>query len=472
MSVLNRGTFYLSLGWSVQLIAGYLMKIWLTRELGPSEYGNYGVVMSILLWIEMGAINGLSTATQKFIADSPDNARGILWSIAKIQMIVNSILFLPCFFCASHIANLLKAPELGVLIQIAIWDIWVYSLYFMFFSLMNGLQRFDRQAGILIFYATTKVVFVVFLVRVTHSISGALIGNIIASIGGLLFGLLLSRKVLSHSDHKKQETRPLIRFALPVAINVLTMQLLFSVDLWFIMFHWGSESAGYYIAASDIARIPYYLFLALSSVVMPVLSSALTNNNKQLIKDTVRQAIWMISIIIIPIAALAFIYSKEIIILIFKYEFIDSADVLNILIWGISLFAFYYLLTTMINADNKPHFSLVMTILILFVNVILNAWLVPAMGIRGGALATSISLLVGSIGMSYIVYKRFKILMTGLSMIRILAAASVMIVIGCFLPVNGIMLFPTGVVLFCIYILILVGLREITLNDILKYMKM
>lgn len=466
MSELKRGTLILFIGWTVQLLAGYALKILIAGQLGPIGYGQYGVVMSILLWIEMGAINGFSTTVQKFVADDPKNLKSILLTVGKVQLLVNAVLFCLCYFNAQSIAGLFQDTQLSSLLQFALWDIWIYSFYFLFFAALNGLHQFGKQTLVISVYALSKLLFVVLLLSTMHSVQGALLANILASAAGLLPGIILIHSHWGQSENHKIQIPKLLKFAMPVALNVLTMQLLFSIDLWFVKYYQGSEAAGYYTAASDIARVPYYLFFALSSVVLPMLSRALTNQETLLIKQTIRSAIRLICIVIVPIAVLTSVYSKELILLVFKSDFIAAGSVLRILIWGISLCAYYYLLTTIFNADNKPQLSLILTLGVLVLDVVLNAVLVPRLGIRGGAIATTMALLGGVFIGSLVVYNRFKVLMAFISILKIIAAAFTMGCLAWFLPAYGFYLFPMGLFLVLIYGLILLILKEIKLSDI------
>ena len=52
---------------------GFVASAILTRKLGPTEYGIYGVVISQLLWLEMLLNTGVSGATAKLMADGRDD---------------------------------------------------------------------------------------------------------------------------------------------------------------------------------------------------------------------------------------------------------------------------------------------------------------------------------------------------------------------------------------------------------------
>jgi O-antigen/teichoic acid export membrane protein len=66
-SVAARGTIELLVARGCFLVSGYLIAVILARGLGPLEYGVYGVVMSLLVWLEMLGSIGVPGAMTKRI---------------------------------------------------------------------------------------------------------------------------------------------------------------------------------------------------------------------------------------------------------------------------------------------------------------------------------------------------------------------------------------------------------------------
>ena len=57
-----RGTVQLLMGRGLFMVSGYLIAVILARGLGPVEYGIYGMVMSLLLWLEVAGDMGIRRA--------------------------------------------------------------------------------------------------------------------------------------------------------------------------------------------------------------------------------------------------------------------------------------------------------------------------------------------------------------------------------------------------------------------------
>jgi O-antigen/teichoic acid export membrane protein len=61
---LRKGTLFLILAWAVVLVTGYGLTLVLARLLTREALGDYGLVMSVLVWLEIVVINGLPVAVQ------------------------------------------------------------------------------------------------------------------------------------------------------------------------------------------------------------------------------------------------------------------------------------------------------------------------------------------------------------------------------------------------------------------------
>ncbi len=102
---------------------GYVASAILTRKLGPTEYGIYGVVISQLLWLEMLMNAGMPGATAKLMADSrydqgqvERSARALLlgWSFALLAI---------AWAAAPRLASLMRIPDGELLLRIAFLDL-------------------------------------------------------------------------------------------------------------------------------------------------------------------------------------------------------------------------------------------------------------------------------------------------------------------------------------------------------------
>jgi len=141
-----RGTIYLMVSQVVFLLCGYGVHIFLAREFGPTLYGNFGVIISIIVWFELAVIRGIPTAVQNFIAKDQKNAFAIKNFFFYVQLLIASILFIILLVSSPLIANLLNDRSLTDFIRIAAFDLIIYALYALYVSVQNGLSEFKKQA--------------------------------------------------------------------------------------------------------------------------------------------------------------------------------------------------------------------------------------------------------------------------------------------------------------------------------------
>ena len=72
-----RGVLQGVAGRAVYFAAGYLASIVLARRLGPAAYGAYGLVMSVLLWVEQIGKFTFAPAAAKLIAERGTGAQAL-----------------------------------------------------------------------------------------------------------------------------------------------------------------------------------------------------------------------------------------------------------------------------------------------------------------------------------------------------------------------------------------------------------
>jgi len=465
----KKGTIYLILGWTTQLCAGYFLNFWLGRKLGVEGYGTYGVVMSILLWIEVGVISGLPTAIQKFVSANESRAMSIMKAAARIQFWYITIIFFLSFLAAPLIAEGLKDSNIAFYLRIAVLDVWIYGFFFMILSLQNGLHRFGIQAILIGVYGISKLAFVILLVSVMGSVTGAFVANMVGSAVGLGIGLWFVRTAHIQKESSGFEIRVLLKFAAPVALFSIVINLLLNVDLWCVKYFLEAKQSGLYVSASTIARIPYFIFFGLSATVLPVLSGALSENNLEKIKRTIQTAFRFLFLLAAPICVITLAYAGEIITVLFGQDFKLGGDILRILIWGMSLLAFFFLMTTIINADNRPVVSLIITGITLLIDIGLNVVLVPKLKAPGGAISTTAAITVGSIIAGIVIFKRFKTFFSIRTVLRGGAAAGLIYLLSQFIRVQGGVVIIAGCGLMILYVALLLLFGEISKDEILFF---
>ena len=66
---LSKGAFYLTFSTIIFVLSGYLINVILGRQLGPSSYGIYGIIITLMTTINLTQVSGLPQAVAKYIAE-------------------------------------------------------------------------------------------------------------------------------------------------------------------------------------------------------------------------------------------------------------------------------------------------------------------------------------------------------------------------------------------------------------------
>jgi len=462
---LNKGTGYLILGWALVLGSGYVYILWLTHYWEPETYGLYTLTMSVLYWIEIAVVNGVPYALQKFLPQENNRSSGIFRYAASLQVVVVMTLFLLTFFAAPLIAAALRDSRLAFYFRIASADILFFGFYHLLMAYQNGQHHFGRQAVLLVVYAVSKMGFGIGLVALTHSIVGALIGNIAASITAFIAGLCLIRRAPSMPwAHGKE----FIRFMLPASLYFWILNLFFFLDLWFVKYYCDLETAACYSIAQMISKIPFFLFSGLSSVLLPILSFHFSSNASLDARRTITQAVRLLWLLTVPVAVLFTVLNRPILELLFRPEYSSAAPIFTLLTWSIVFLSFLSLFTTVLNAYHKPGLSLGWTAGALILSAALNRIWVPQFGARGAACAMLVSTGFGAGALSIIIFDRFQSLMPVSSFFKISFAGLALVPLAGMIRPRGALMLVFILVAVSLYGALLVALKEMKWTEILE----
>jgi O-antigen/teichoic acid export membrane protein len=446
------------------MVSGYFINIWLGRLLGPSDYGNYGIIIGLMTSVNIIQTTGLPQATSKFISQGKYKTGSVLKASVRLQ-IYSSIVFTILFFLMAPLfARLLNDVELTPYLQLASLVLPSYAMFSLYVGYYNGLHEFRTQAILNIIYSIAKAVLVIALVYSFH-LFGAIVGFIISPLVALIFFL--------RKPPKEENTHylhwPLIRFSLPIIGFSILSTLLISLDLFFVKSFENSASAGLYNAAQNIGRIPYFALNAFALVLLPTISQSLNNNEKGITIEKIRTAIRYLLMILLPLSALIAVTSEGLLKLIYGVHYLLAANALTILVLGLAFASLSMTLASILNAFDSPSSSMFSAGIGIIFAILADLILIPKFGLSGAAFGTTLGALF-SVLSSYIFLKNKAVSAIPVAhTLKILAATTILILSAKALSNLG--LFTKLVIPSGLYLLALFVLHEISKNDVDNLMK-
>ena len=126
------------------------------------------------------------------------------------------------------------------------------------------------------------------------------------------------------------------------------------------------------------------------------------------------------------------IFSKDIVLLVYGQEYLQSSYILSILMFGTFIYAFYLFPVKSINYKKKNSYTAILAVIIMIINIVLNYIFIIALGSIGCAIATTLSNVLFVLALLYIAEKTFPITYEYLPLISFVLIVFVNLIISYF----------------------------------------
>ncbi|HVA26073.1 MAG TPA: lipopolysaccharide biosynthesis protein [Chloroflexota bacterium] len=386
------GTIQNLLAHGLLVPTGFVIAAFVSRTLGPSEYGNLVVAISIVTWLEMLIQTIFSSAIVTFVAESRD------WeSPARVgaQFQTGSALAVGAalFLAAPAVAALLGAPELGSDLRLFAIDIPLISLSYVYGSVLIGRELFGRNSLPIATFWLGRMLFMVLLVALTHSVAGAILGTVCAAAVRLAVSCLLVRVPLWGRG-----TFPVRRLLSYTSVSVffaITIPLFDKIGLFLTKaLDPNPQTAGYYGAALNLITVPALLAGTVAPLILASLTKELASSGLEAGRQLVRQGNRMI-LFLLPFTGVAVACSTGIVTLIYGSSFAPTGMFFTLLAFAAALWASISLSTGLLVAAGRLRWLLLLHVPLLPLLIVSGQVAISRMGGIGGAWAT---LAVGAAG--------------------------------------------------------------------------
>ncbi|HRY27839.1 MAG TPA: flippase [Candidatus Moranbacteria bacterium] len=478
---LAKSTFWLVVSEIIFNLSGYIIHSFVGRILGPADYGRYGLVVTLTTMVIVLIGNGIPTAMAKYISEIFETNPRLVLVIKKKAIILQSILIgavtIIFFLCAPFISFILGDPSLTPLFRISTLIIPAFALASFYFSFYTGLHKFNVQSVLKTLRSVFKVLAIVGLAY-AFRVPGSIVGYALAAFSVFLIAFSLDwfkytpelKKAAKSQNLSLQatfETKKLINYAWQIILFFLAYELLISIDLYLVkgILH-DDYLTGIYNASLTVGRIPYYIFYALTIMLLPVVSKTTAENNSEETNKIIGQSMRLMTILLVPSVILMSQFSRPIIKIFFSVKYIDAAYPMSILAYGVGFLTIFYVMSFVLNGAGKTKIPMWISIFGVAINTILNYILIRRYGIVGSAVATTITSFVAMLAILYYVKRDFGTIFKLKSLAKIIFAGVVMFGASSFFSKGEIIFMAWSIILFAGYLIILYALGEITKNDI------
>ena len=221
--------------------------------------------------------------------------------------------------------------------------------------------------------------------------------------------------------------RKLLHYAWPMTLFLIAYEFLITIDLYLVKGILRDDRlTGLYNGAITVGRIPYFLFYALTIIILPAVSKSTSSENHADTKKLISQSLRLMVMFLLPIAILMSVYSQPILQIFYGKKFLDAAAPMSILMSGVTFLTIFYVMAFALNGAGKVKAPMSIAFVGLATNIILSYFLIQKYALVGAAVATSVTSFVAMVLVLAYSYGYFGYLFKLSSFLKILSASVIM----------------------------------------------
>jgi len=449
------------------ILSGYLVNVGLGQHLGPTEFGRFTTMASLMVLLEVVFLLGIPRALSKHVAETGGGSRAAVRWCGCVQLLCGGLLFLALFGFARPLAVRLNDPGLAEFIRVVAWAMPAVAVFRFYTKLLNGLAAFGRQAASSMVFSVLRPILTLGLVALGAGTLGALWALVLTDVLAALAARMLCRAG-GVGSAIEWPWRQMADFAVRFAVLTGAMAFLVTADQLFVKALMGEGAqAGLYAAAAMLAKIPRFVAFALSATVFPLAARSTALQAHKRVMRYVRLAIRSLAVLLLPLVALVSAIGRSLLTMLFGSQYSPATQVLWALMLGSMLLGLFNILSTAVAAAGGVRPAMLTGLLMVLLDSVLCLALIPWVGIVGAALAMVLTALTGCLVMLRYIAGRFGSVVVPRSWARVAVSSAIVGGLACLLRgLTGVWLLLACAVLFLVYFGILAILGEIRAADV------
>ncbi len=315
-------TIILMVGGCLTKVLGMIIKIMMSRLMGPEGIGLYMLILpTFSLFIGLAQF-GFPIAISKLVAEEEKNNKNLLFSLLPISFLINLIIIIFIIFFSPYLANhLLHEPRsyyallsIGVVLPLT-------SLSGMLRSYFFGRQKMLPHVVSNVTEDIIRLILIVVGVPIflkyglEFAVAFVVLTNIISELTSILVLFFFLPKHFKITKQDLSFNRPYVKESLGISIPSTTGRLIGSIGYFlepiilssvllsvgysntFFVREYGILS-GYVL---PLLLLPSFFTMAISQALLPIVSKAYSSNKITYTKSKIRQAIMICLFIGIPV---------------------------------------------------------------------------------------------------------------------------------------------------------------------------
>ena len=333
---------FVFLAFMVVNVCSYLFHIFMSRSLGPIDYGILASLFSLFMIISVPA-QSLQMVMAKYVSGFKayqefGKTRLLLKRSLRSVSLVAALVFVLLLLVSRYLSSFLHIPSRLPLVIISV-ALVLAIISPVTLGVLQGLQQFGYFGVDMMTGGIGKLIFAVFFVYLGLRVVGATLGLVLGYLFALLLALFLLRPFLSRGQDAGNCSFKLESaggYFLAAGLTSLCYMALISVDILLVKHFFGPFQAGHYAAASILAKIVFYLPGGIIMVMFPRASElhALKEESRIVLKKSLFYGLVLCSSVVV----LYFVVPSFVVKVLLGKEYIPAVPLIGT--FGLAMFFF------------------------------------------------------------------------------------------------------------------------------------
>ena len=436
-----------------KLIAVALLPLY-TRYLTPADYGAAEVLVATVIAASIIIRLGMTEAMMRFFYREDENPTRVVASGFILLLTTATLALALAFPFADEISGLLLDRPDPTLARIAVFGLWIYTMYDFCLTLFRLDERAKAYLVVTVSNVLVTIPLTVYLVVFQREgAQGLLLGQYLSG-GAFLIALLIvqARRIFARPDLLL--LKRMLRFGFPTMPAELSLYSLNFIDRLMLVRLASLADAGLYSLSVKFAQGVTVLVKGFQLAWPPLAYSI--RDDREASRTYAVVVTWFVAGCSLVVAAL-WLFSPWIVRLLAAPRFFESYQAVGLVSLGMMLFALYLVLVVVLGRTGRTEFSFPATLAGTAANVALNLLLIPRFGIVGAGVALVCSYSVTLIIMFAVTQRLFPVPYEWLRLLQVAVVAGGAVTLGVILtPVEGVGAFLVRLGLLAAYPLVLV----------------
>ncbi len=371
----------------IQMGAGLVTTVIVARVLGPEGRGLFAVATAVgALGIQATNL-GLHASNTYAAARDPLRVPALLGNSIVASVLLGGVAAVGVALLCVAWPSL--APVDGTLFALALSTIPLGLFYLLLQGLLLGIHAIGPYNRIEVATRILGLLLVAGVVLVGRITVVALFIPVVAATA--VGGALAFRRLIAGTAGPVTTSRPLfyenLRYGSRAYLSALFSFLVLRSDLFLVKHLIGAAPAGQYSIAVTLGETLMVVPVVTGALLFPRLAAADPAARWPL----ARRTLGAVAGVMVLVTSIAFVVTVPVIRLLFGPEFLPAAPAFRWLLPGIFLISVNTIFMNLFAAQGMPWFTVISPAIASLTNIAINLWAIPAFGIVGAAIASSVA---------------------------------------------------------------------------------